>query len=91
MKKQKQVVKTIPAAFDFWKDNLKSGYFSLTQEELKTKFRAFIKAKEKTWIEYYGSGQSAMAFIREDLHSVFNEEDREALMDLLWPVYMEFL
>lgn len=60
--------------FTFFKDNRNDGEFSLTIDEIKEKYLAWLKTKEKSWVEYYGH-QTVRAFIadKDGLSSVVGD------------------
>lgn len=83
----------IPQYFTFWKDNKIALKFERNQSELKELFWQYCEKKEKSWMEYYGSAGVINAFVgeKDGLSSVMEDNQREALRELLWPTYMEFI
>lgn len=76
--------------FTFWKHNLKTNEYTLTLDELKNQYRAFLEGKELSWIEYYGH-QTVAAFISESLQSVTDKKVIDFLIDPLMDVRHELL
>lgn len=60
--------------FTFYKDNRNDGQYSLTVEEIKEKYLAWLKTKERSWVEYYGH-RTVWAFIsdKDGLSSVVGD------------------
>ena len=82
MKKKKQT----PTVFTFWKNNRKDQEYTLTLDELKGKYLAYLLTKEDNWITYYGH-QTVWAFITsaDGLASTTDTKD-SPLEDLLMEV-----
>jgi hypothetical protein len=76
MKKAKQLTE-----ITLWKDNKITGEFKMTIEEFKEKFFQWLKTKEKSWCEYYGSRVAVSEFIGKELNSVA-ECDMKAGVDI---------
>lgn len=76
------------AEFIFFKDNLIANKFTLTLNELKEKYLAWLQTKEADWVTYYGH-QTVVAFVSDkdglastpDDQSYFNELE-EPLMSV---------
>lgn len=77
--------------FNFWKENKLDQHFTLTDEELKTKFSAWLKTKEQDWIEYYNTARLIRFFItsQEGLNSVCDELEMNEMYDTLLPIVLE--
>ncbi|MDB0600287.1 hypothetical protein PL373_13360 [Tenacibaculum maritimum] len=84
-------MKTQKQTFKFWKENKLNQEFELSLDEIKNKYREYLKTKEKSWIEYYGH-QTVNAFVgdKDGLNSVAESEDYSLLQDELSEVRNEF-
>lgn len=90
MKTKRKVQKT---NFVFFKDNRMDGKFSLSEQQIKEKYIDWLKAKEISWIEYYGH-KTVWSFIseKEGLSSVVDDPaDYVDLEDLLMDVRHGYL
>jgi hypothetical protein len=71
---------TTRTEFTFFKDNLIANKFTLTLEELKEKYLAWLQTKEADWVQYLGH-QTIVVFVTgkdglsatPDEQSYFNE------------------
>lgn len=79
------------ATFNFWRGNLKANHFILTADELKDRYREWLRTKELSWIEYYGH-QTVSVFItgKDGLNSTFDRDMVDRLESILMPIRHEF-
>ena len=88
MKKRTNVVEPprLDQEFNFWKDNSNDKHFTLTQQELMTKFidwkvaQLLSEERGESWYEYYYGSQLLRCFItdketKKGLQSVFEEKE----------------
>lgn len=87
MKKQQITPRT---EFDFWRDNEIAKHYTLTLDELKAKFTAWLPTKELAWLNYYRTEMVICAFIteKEGLSSVFEQKQFDQMYDPLKNIYM---
>lgn len=84
--------KTQTQTFTFWKDNRLDQQFTLTAEELQTKFLAWMKQRKKDWLEYYAFNLVRTFITAKDgLSSVFEESDYEKIELLLREIKWRYL
>ncbi len=78
--------------FKFWKDNRTDQEYTLGVEELKEKYKEFLKTKTRDWIERYGH-DTVNAFVGEKggLRSVADEDAYRQLQNLLSDVRHELM
>jgi len=76
--------------FTFFKENRLDQEYKLSLDEIKAKYREYLKGKEQSWIEYYGH-QTVNVFVgdKEGLNSVTDQENYEVLRDELMDVRHE--
>lgn len=87
--------KTKIQTFNFWKENKKSGFFQLTENELTSEFEKWLPTKDKEWLEYYSISDCVNIFVMEALTAIGNTDDDFAeyqiMCELLKPVRRKFL
>jgi hypothetical protein len=80
--------------YTFYKDNKLDQEFTLTLDEIKSRFIDWMKTKEKSWLEYYSLyGYLPIAFIGEPtgLYSTIDNENCKLLIDSLNSTKWEYL
>lgn len=81
--------------FNFWKENKKSGFFQLTEQELIKEFQQWLPTKNLDWHRYYSITDGLNCFISEALTAIGNtennfEEYRE-MEEILKPIRRAYL
>lgn len=78
-------MKTVIETFQFWKDNKIDQHYTLTIEQLKEKFKKWLKTKDPVWIEYYSSEQIVLTFItaKDGLSSIHEQKELSDLVSSL--------
>ncbi len=75
--------------YKFWKDNQTDLEFTLDLDQVKEKFLAWMKTKDKDWLEYYGYNPGLMqSFIgdseeKKGLQSVSDDSTNTVLWEEL--------
>lgn len=73
--------------FTFWKENKTDQEYSLTVDEIKDKYRAFLELQDLDWIMYYGhAGVNFFVGDEKGLNSVTDQENYQELQELLMDV-----
>jgi len=62
--------------FTFWRENKVANEFTITGNEFKNNFKAWLEKQDKDWIAYLTGDALVLQFItqREGLNSVFDNE-----------------
>lgn len=67
------------AEITLWKNNRTDGEFKMTIQEFEEKFFAWLRTREKSWCNYYGSRAAVNEFIGKELHSVVDFKPEESI------------
>lgn len=80
--KKKPIART---EFTFFKDNLIANKFTLTLEQLKEKYSAWLQTKQADWVQYYGH-QTIVAFVTDKDGLSSTPDDQSYFNDLEEPL-----